>query len=288
MSTQVPKKNLTSLDIRESKGKQRLAMVTAYDFSSAMFADAAGVDMLLVGDSLGMVMLGQKDTLAVTVDNMVHHCKAVAAAEPRALIVCDMPFLSYEDSVPSALRNAARLMAEGGARAVKVEGAMHILPQIQAFVAAGIPVMGHLGLTPQRMASLGGFKVQGKSATAAKIILDEALALEAAGCFSLVLECVPAQLATLISQRLHIPTIGIGAGAGCDGQVLVYHDMLGLNPRYVPKFVKKYANLGEEITCALSAYVEEVQKGIFPQKEQGFTLSAEEAEQLQMLCEEKK
>ncbi len=283
MSSQVKNSSLTSVDIRALKNTRCISMVTAYDFPSTVFADRAGVDMLLVGDSLGMVMLGQDDTLKVHMDMMVHHCQAVAMAKPKALIVCDMPFMSYEASVQEALHNGARLMAEGGARAVKLEGASHILPQVRALIAAGIPVMGHIGLTPQRMASLGGFKVQGRSVQAAKILVEEALALEDAGCFSLVLECVPKEVAAIITKKLHIPTIGIGAGNACDGQVLVYHDMLGLNPRQTPKFVKKYADLGEEVTKAMRAYVQDVQQGHFPQEEHSFHLHEEEIQEFKKL-----
>ncbi len=290
MSTPPTQGLLSSLHIRESKGHKKLAMLTAYDYPSALLADTAGVDMLLVGDSLGMVVLGQDDTLNVTVDIMVHHCKAVAHAqkrpEARALIVCDMPFLSYEDSVQSALRNAGRLMAEGGARAVKLEGSFAILPQIKALIAAGIPVMGHIGLTPQRVSTLGGYKVQGRTAKAAAQLLEEAKALEEAGCFSIILECVPHQVANIITQTISIPTIGIGAGKDCDGQVLVFHDMLGINPKHTPKFVKKYANIAEQMQSAIHSYVTEVKQNTFPYEEHQFSLKEEEFSHLQKLLKD--
>ncbi len=291
MSTQAKHNALSSLHIRQYKGQKKIAMLTAYDYPSAVLADRAGVDILLVGDSLGMVVLGHEDTLPVTMDMMLHHCRAVAHAqkrpEARALVVCDMPFLSYEKSVKSALKNAGKLMTQGGARAVKLEGAFTILPQIQALVAAGIPVMGHIGLTPQRVSTLGGYKVQGRTAKAANLLLKEAKALEEAGCFSLVLECVPKEVAASITKELSIPTIGIGAGAGCDGQVLVFHDMLGLNTQRTPKFVKKYAQLTDTITQAIGQYVHEVEEGHFPQQEQTFSLQEDELALWQQYMEKK-
>ncbi len=285
MSSQEKSCLLTSLHIRQSKGQKKIVMLTAYDYPSALLADQAGVDILLVGDSLGMVVLGQPDTLTVTMDMMVHHCRAVALAQKRpgakALVVCDMPFLSYEESPQSALRNAGRLMAEGGARAVKLEGCFEIIPQIRALIAAGIPVMGHIGLTPQRVSTLGGYKVQGRSAEAATLLLQQAQALEEAGCFSLVLECVPQEVAALITQKISIPTIGIGAGKECDGQVLVFHDMLGINTGHTPKFVQKYANLADTMRHAIEAYVQDVQQGNFPQAEHTFSLEEEEKKALQ-------
>ncbi len=291
MSTQAKQNALSSLHIRQYKGQKKIAMLTAYDYPSAVLADRAGVDILLVGDSLGMVVLGQEDTLPVTMDMMLHHCRAVAYAqkrsEARALVVCDMPFLSYEKSVKSALKNAGKLMTQGGARAVKLEGAFAILPQIQALVAAGIPVMGHIGLTPQRVSTLGGYKVQGRTAQAASLLLKEAKALEDAGCFSLVLECVPEEVAASITKELSIPTIGIGAGAHCDGQVLVFHDMLGLNTQRTPKFVKKYAHIADTITEAIGQYVHEVEEGHFPQQEQTFSLQEDELTLWQQYMEKK-
>lgn len=286
MSSPIPVTFLTSLHIRQTKGQRKLVMITAYDCSSAALADAAGVDMLLVGDSLGMTMLGRQDTLSVTVDEMVHHSRAVSAVHPHALVVSDMPFLSYEESVTAALRNAGRLMREGGARAVKLEGGRAILPQVRALTEAGIPVMGHLGLTPQRVALLGGFKVQGKSAQAAALLLEDALALQDAGCFALVLECVPAEVAGALTRLLDIPTIGIGAGADCDGQVLVYHDLLGLFQGHTPKFVKQYAAVGKTITDAVRRYAVDVREGDFPAAEHSFTMPDEERKHLKDVLEE--
>ena len=257
---------VTSLHMRQAKGQRKLVMITAYDYPSALLADAAGVDMLLVGDSLGMTMLGHKDTLGVTMEHMIHHTRAVCAAQPAALVVADMPFLSYESGPGDALRNAGRLMAEGGARAVKLEGRHEA--QVRAMVNAGIPVMGHVGLTPQRVATLGGFRMQGRTAEAARTLLEESLALQDAGCFALVLECVPAEVAALLTQKLEIPTIGIGAGPDCDGQVLVFQDALGITQGHCPRFVKRYADIGRDITQAVAAYAEDVRSGGFPGPEQ--------------------
>lgn len=273
--------HLTSLHIRQAKNQRKLVMLTAYDYPSALLADAAGLDMLLVGDSLGMTMLGQGDTLGVTMEHMIHHSRAVSAARSRALVVCDMPFMSYESDPKTAVRNAGRLMAEGGARAVKLEGAW--LPQVRAMVAAGIPVMGHLGLTPQHVAALGGFRVQGRTAQAARKLLEDSLALQEAGCFSLVLECVPQEVAAHVTAALEIPTIGIGAGAQCDGQVLVYHDVLGLTAGHTPRFVKQYAALGAQITEAVAQYASDVRDGVFPAEAQSFTLAPEEREEVDAL-----
>lgn len=268
---------LTSLHISQSKGQHRLAMLTAYDAPSAALLDKAGVDMVLVGDSLGMAVLGRKDTLSVTMDEMIHHCRAVSSAVQHALVVGDMPFLSYEGGPECALRNAGRLMAEGGVRAVKLEGGTHVLPQVRALVTAGIPVMGHLGLTPQRCAVLGGFKVQGKSAAAARLLYQEALALQEAGCFALVIECVPREVARELTESLSIPTIGIGAGPDCDGQVLVFHDLLGLTQGHSPRFVKRYADLSGIILEAVDSYITEVRTGTFPADEHSFHLPPDEA-----------
>ncbi len=270
----------TSQTIRACKGEKKIVMLTAYDYPSAIIAAKAGVDILLVGDSLGMTVLGNDDTLSVTMDMMMHHCAAVSLAQKHskspALVVCDMPFLSYEVSVEAALQNAGRLMSQGGARAVKLEGGFEILPQVDALVSAGIPVMGHLGLTPQRVATLGGYKVQGKSPEQADYLLNAALALQEAGCFSLVLECVPSEVAEHITKEIVIPTIGIGAGAACDGQVLVFHDMLGFNSAHVPKFVKKYADLNEVIHKAVQNYAHDVRFGQFPEPEHSFFLENNE------------
>lgn len=249
---------------------RKLAVLTAYDYSVAKLMDASGVDGILVGDSLGMVALGHKDTLSVTMEDMLHHSKAVARAVESALLVVDMPFMSYQTSVYDALCNGGRLVKEGGAHAVKLEGGSHVCPQIEALVRASIPVMGHLGLTPQSVNAFGGFKVQGRDENAARTLLADARAVEAAGAFALVLECIPAPLAELVSRSLSIPTIGIGAGAGCDGQVLVYQDMLGMFADFTPKFVKRYAECGEQMRSAFAAYARDVREGTFPAPEHTF------------------
>lgn len=272
---------VSALDVRRAKRGRKLVMITAYDAPTAALADAAGVDMLLVGDSVGMAVLGRRDTLSVTMEEMLHHCRAVSAAGTGALVVGDMPFMSYESGRQAALANAGRLMAEGGVRAVKLEGGAAVASQIRALTSAGIPVMGHVGLTPQRMAALGGFKVQGKTAKSAAQVLRDALAVQEAGCFAVVLECLPSAVAAEITARLEIPTIGIGAGAGCDGQVLVFHDALGLNQGHCPKFVKKYADLSSVITEALGAYAGEVREGAFPDAARGFSLPEEEQAHLE-------
>lgn len=269
-------KPLTAPDIAGRKGGERLAMLTAYDYPTAQALDQAGADMLLVGDSLAMVVLGHPDTLSVTMDEMVHHTKAVSRATRHALVVGDLPFLSYQAGVEQAVLAAGRLVQEGGARAVKLEGAGY-LREVEAMVRAGIPVMGHVGLTPQLIAGLGGFKVQGKTADAAARLVREAKALEAAGCFSIVLEAVPSLVAKEITSRLSIPTIGIGAGPHCDGQVLVIHDVLGLFERFTPKFVKRYADLGSLVQEAAGRYMYEVRQGSFPAEEHGFGMDAQEA-----------
>jgi 3-methyl-2-oxobutanoate hydroxymethyltransferase len=262
---------LSIRDIRDLKDrKEPIAMVTAYDATFARHLDAAGADMLLVGDSLGMVIQGHDSTLPVTMDDMVYHTRAVARGSQRALVVADMPFMSYQPSLELAMRNAARLLAEGSAQAVKVEGASGVLATTRALVEAGIPVVGHLGLTPQSIHTLGGFRVQGRSEQAAARLIEDALALEEAGAFALVLETIPAELAANITERLAIPTIGIGAGVGCDGQVLVSYDLLGLFDRISPKFVKQYANLGDATRDAVRAYVGEVKARTFPTEAHAF------------------
>ena len=269
-------KPLTAPDIAGRKGGERLAVLTAYDYPTALALDQAGADMLLVGDSLAMVVLGHPDTLSVTLDEMVHHTKAVSRATRHALVVGDLPFLSYQAGVEQAVLAAGRLVQEGGARAVKLEGAGY-LREVEAMVRAGIPVMGHVGLTPQFIAGLGGFKVQGKTAEAAARLVREAKALEAAGCFSIVLEAVPSVVAREITSRVSVPTIGIGAGPHCDGQVLVIHDILGLFERFTPKFVKRYADLGNLMQEAAGRYMYEVRQGTFPADEHGFGMDAQEA-----------
>jgi 3-methyl-2-oxobutanoate hydroxymethyltransferase len=246
------------------KSQQRIGMITAYDFPSAKIADAAGSDIILVGDSLGMVVLGYADTLSVTVDDMLHHLRAVVRGASRALIVGDMPYLSYHVSVEESVRNAGRFV-QAGAHAVKIEGGRPSrIKVVEAIIDAEIPVMGHIGLTPQSVNAFGGFKLQGKGVDDARRLVDEAVALEQAGCFSLVLECVPAELAAFITERISIPTIGIGAGPACDGQVLVYHDLLGLYDGHKPKFVRRYAQLGDDMRAAIAHYLDDVREGRFP------------------------
>ncbi len=269
-------KKITAPDVAASKGERKLAMVTAYDYSSAILADKAGVDMILVGDSLAMVVLGHEDTLSVTMDEMLHHVKAVSRAATRALVVADMPFLSFQTGVEPAIMNAGRFLKEGRAQAVKVEGASEVVPQIEAMVKAGIPVMGHLGLTPQHMAAMGGFKVQSKTAKAAALLIEEARRVADAGAFAIVLEAIPPQVAEKAASVLPVPVIGIGAGPGCDGQVLVYHDILGLFDRFRPRFVKQYADAGTFIQEALTRYVSDVKKGVFPGPEHCFSMDARE------------
>ena len=262
----------TVVTFRESKGQEKLVMLTAYDYSTARVMDMAGVDALLVGDSLGMVMLGYPDTLSVTVDDMVRHCAAVARGTQKALVVCDMPYMSYHVSVEETVRNAARLMIEGRAQAVKLEGGAEFAAEVRALTRASIPVMGHLGLTPQSVNAFGGFKVQGKTMAAAQKLLDDARALQEAGAFALVLECVPAPLAERVTQALAIPVIGIGAGAGCDGQVLVWQDMTGMTLSHLPRFVKRFGEVGASLRSAVEAYAREVRAGAFPTDDHGYPL----------------
>ena len=273
------KKN-TVLTFKQAKaGGEKLTMLTAYDYTTARLVDEAGVNSILVGDSLGNVILGYEDTLSVTVEDMIHHSAAVARAAKNALVICDMPFMSYEVSVEEALKNAGRLMKEGRANAVKLEGGAEYAPQIRAMVNAGIPVCGHLGLTPQSVNVFGGNKVQGKSEEAAKKLINDAKALEEAGAFAVVLECVPAALAAIVTKKIGIPTIGIGAGADCDGQVLVYQDMLAMSG-FCPKFCKQYASVGEIMTNAFKQYIEEVQCGVFPAEENTFSINKDVIEKL--------
>ena len=273
-------KKLTIPDIKKRKNATPIAEVTAYDYPWARLADQAGMDIVLVGDSLGMVVLGYTDTVSVTMEEMIHHTRAVVRGVEHALVVTDMPFGSCSSSIPAAIDNAVRILKEGRADAVKVEGGVAMATTVAAMVAAGIPVQGHIGLTPQTATSLGGFKVQGKSAQAAHQLIDDALALEAAGCFSIVLEAIPAPLAEHITGRLAIPTIGIGAGPDCDGQVLVIHDLVGLYDRFTPKFVKQYARINEPVGEALRQYREEVQNRTFPTAAHSFTMKAEEMDRL--------
>ncbi len=276
-------KKLTIPDIRNRKNDTPIAELTAYDYPWAKVADTAGIDVVLVGDSLGMVVLGYPDTVSVTMEEMIHHTKAVVRGVQRALVVTDMPFGSYNSSIPAAINNATRLLKEGRADAVKLEGGVSMAGTVAAIVNAGIPVQGHIGLTPQTATSLGGFKVQGKSAQAAKQLLDDAKALEDAGCFSIVLEAIPSPLAEKITQAISIPTIGIGAGAACDGQVLVIHDLVGLYDRFTPKFVKQYTKINEPILEALRQYKAEVENRTFPTEAHSFTMKSEELDKLLQL-----
>ena len=262
----------TSVTFKDAKAKgQKLSMLTAYDYTTAKLVDEAGIDAILVGDSLGMVMLGYEDTLSVTMEDMIHHSAAVARGAKHALLITDMPFMSYQSSVYDAVVNAGRLVKEGHAQAVKLEGGLEFCEHIKAIVKASIPVCGHLGLTPQSVNAFGGFKVQGKGEEAAQRILNEARALEEAGAFAIVLECVPKALAQKITES-SIPTIGIGAGAGCDGQVLVYQDMLAMYSDMAPKFARQYAQIGSQMKEAFAAYKKEVADGVFPAAEHTFKM----------------
>ena len=263
------KNTVTTFRKAKEEGR-RLSMLTAYDYSTAQLMDEAGIEGLLVGDSLGMTMLGYDDTLPVTMDDMVHHARAVARGAREALVVADMPFMSYHLSPAQAVENAGRLVKEGGAQAVKLEGGAQFCAEVEAIVRASVPVMGHIGLTPQSINAFGGFKVQGKSAEAAQRIVDDARALEAAGAFSIVLECIPAKLAEIVTAAVSVPTIGIGSGAGCDGQILVYQDMLGMYADLAPKFAKRFAEAGQLMTQAFEDYRAEVQARSFPSPEHAF------------------
>lgn len=273
------KNTVRTFQMAKEKG-EKLTMLTAYDYSTAKLMDEAGINAILVGDSLGNTMLGYEDTISVTMEDMIHHGAAVARGTTNTMVVVDMPFMSYQISVEEALRNAGRLMKEAGAGAVKLEGGKEVCPQIRAMVQAGIPVCAHVGLTPQHINAFGGFKVQGKSEEAAAKVLEDALAVQEAGAFAVVLEAVPAKLATLITEKLDIPTIGIGAGNQCDGQVLVYQDMLGMFSDFTPKFVKKFAEVGEVMKEAFAAYKKEVAEGSFPAKEHTFAIDDEIIEKL--------
>lgn len=271
----------TILDFKKAKeNNERISMLTAYDYSSAKLIDEAGIDAILIGDSLGMVSLGYEDTLSVTMEDMIHHTKAVARATKNALVVADLPFMSYQTSVYDAVYNAGRLIKEGRAHAVKLEGGIEMCDRIEAIVKSSIPVMAHIGLTPQSVNALGGFKVQGKDEKAAKVLIEAAKAVEKAGAFAVVLECVPAKLAEIVTKELNIPTIGIGAGAQCDGQVLVYQDMIGMFSGFTPKFVKKYANIGDMMKEAFEEYNKEVKNGSFPSQEHTFKISEDVIEKL--------
>lgn len=271
----------TVVTFQQAKEKgEKLTMLTAYDYSTAKLIDEAGVNSILVGDSLGNVVLGYEDTVSVTMEDMIHHGAAVARGVQNALVIIDMPFMSYQTSCYDALVNAGRLMKEGRANAVKLEGGAEVCPQIKAIVDAGIPVCAHIGLTPQSINAFGGFKVQGKSEAAAKKLLNDAKAVEQAGAFAVVLEGVPKKLADLITEQLAIPTIGIGAGGGCDGQVLVYQDMLGMFSDFTPKFVKRFANVGDVMKEAFRSYIADVQNGAFPSEEHTYSVDDSVIEKL--------
>lgn len=271
----------TVITFKEAKNKgEKLTMLTAYDYSMAKLIDNSGINGILVGDSVGMVCLGYGDTISVTMEDMIHHTKAVSRGVKNALVVADMPFMSYQTSVYDALVNAGRLMKEGRAHAVKLEGGVEVCDKIEAIVKASIPVMAHIGLTPQSVNAIGGFKVQGKSEEAAKSLIEAAKAVEKAGAFAVVLECVPAKLAAIIKEEISIPTIGIGAGVECDGQILVYQDMLGMFNDFTPKFVKKFANVGEAMTEAFKQYIKEVEESVFPGPDHGFKISEEVIQKL--------
>ncbi|HEX9432278.1 MAG TPA: 3-methyl-2-oxobutanoate hydroxymethyltransferase [Burkholderiales bacterium] len=263
-------KKPTVLELRRSKSA-RLAMLTAYDFPTAKLVAEAGIELILVGDSLGMVVLGYDSTVPVTMDDMVHHTRAARRGAPQAFLIADLPFLSY-GTVDTALASAARLMKQAGADSVKLEGGVEVVPIVEALVRAGVPVLGHVGLTPQTASALGGYRLQGKDEETARRVLDGAQALEAAGCWGVVLELVPASLAQLVTERVTIPTIGIGAGVHCDGQVLVFHDLVGLFSGFTPTFVKRYTEAGEAMRNAVARYAEEVRSGAFPSESHSFAI----------------
>ncbi len=281
-SSSEERKKITTRLIQAMKARHEpISMLTAYDYPTAVVMDESGIEIILVGDSLGMVELGYESTLPVTMDDMIHHCQAVARGAKYALLVGDMPFMSYQTAVADAVRNAGRFLQEAGMNAVKLEGGSERADTVRAIVSAGIPVMGHLGLTPQSIHKFGGYRPQGRDAQAAHKLLEDAQTLQEAGCFSLVLESIPGRLAELVSQCLEIPTLGIGAGVGCDGQVLVTHDMLGLFERFTPKFVKQYAHLAGEMRSAFSAYKADVKGKTFPAAEHTVEMTDEEWHNLQ-------
>ncbi len=273
------KKTVRTFQMAKEEGR-KITMLTAYDYSTARLMDEAGIDAILVGDSLGNTILGYEDTVSVTMEDMIHHSAAVSRGTVNTMVVVDMPFMSFQTSEYDALVNAGRLMKEGRAAAVKLEGGKMVCPQIKAVTGAGIPVMAHLGLTPQSVNALGGNRVQGKSEEAAKKLIEDAYAVQDAGAFAVVLECIPAKLATLITDKLDIPTIGIGAGNGCDGQILVYQDMLGMFSDYVPKFAKKFADVGAIMKSAFADYIKEVSDGTYPAEEHIFKIDDDILEKL--------
>ena len=270
-------KKVTIFDLQAKKQRgEPITMLTAYDYPTALLVERAGIDIILVGDSLGMVVLGYEGTVPVTMDEMIHHAKAVRRGASSPFLIGDMPFMSYQAGVSQAVANAGRFLQEAGMDAIKLEGGRGMVPTIKAIINAGIPVMGHIGLTPQSASMLGGFKVQGRDAASARAILDDALALEEAGCFAILLEAIPDRLGKAITERVSIPTIGIGAGPHCDGQVLIFHDLVGLFEGFKPKFVKQYADLFAEIGQALERFREDVEGGIFPAPEHCYTMADEE------------
>lgn len=273
-------KNTVNTILQQKHEGKKITMLTCYDYSTAKLMEEAGVNTILVGDSLGNTILGYEDTIQVTMEDMIHHCAAVSRGIKNILLVCDMPFMSYQTSVYDAVVNAGRLMKEGHANMVKLEGGVEVVPQIEAIVKASIPVCAHIGLTPQSINAFGGFKIQGKTEAAARKLIEDAKAVQKAGAIMVVLEGVPAKLATKITEMLDIPTIGIGAGAGCDGQVLVYQDMLGMFSDYVPKFVRQFANVGEVMKNAFKEYIEEVQNGNFPAEEHTYKIDDDIIEKL--------
>jgi 3-methyl-2-oxobutanoate hydroxymethyltransferase len=272
-------KKITVLSLKEKAEKgEPITMLTAYDYPTGLLVDQAGIDIILVGDSLAMVVLGHENTVSVTMEEMLHHCKAVARGAKKPLLVGDMPFMSYQVDPLEAIRNAGRFLKEGGMDVIKLEGGKDMAPTVKAIVEAGIPVMGHIGLTPQTISKLGGYRVQGKDVAAAQALIEDAVALEGAGAFSLILEAIPSTVAKLITERVKIPTIGIGAGPDCNGQVLITHDLIGLFDRFVPKFVKQYAQTFSTVLEALETFREEVIAGTFPAPEHCYGMS-QEAEQ---------
>lgn len=273
-------KNTVLTFAKAKKENTKISMLTAYDYSTAKLMNDAGINSILVGDSLGNVVLGYEDTISVTMEDMIHHTAAVSRGAKDALVIADMPFMSYQTSVYDAVVNAGRLMKEGRANAVKLEGGKEVCPQIKAIVDAGIPVCAHIGLTPQSVNAFGGHRVQGKTEAAAKKLIEDALAVQQAGAFAVVIEAVPEKLATLVTEKLDIVTIGIGAGKGCDGQVLVYQDMLGMFSDFTPKFVKRYANIGEMMTEAFKKYDDEVKNTAFPSAEHTYKIDDEVIEKL--------
>lgn len=275
-------KRVTVPDVIAAKGNRKLTEMTAYDHPTALWVDESGIDMILVGDSLAMVVLGHDDTLSVGMEEMLHHTRAVARSAKNALVIGDMPFLSYHASIEQAVLNAGRFIKEARAQAVKLEGGRRVVPQVKAIVDAQIPVQGHIGLTPQSLAQFGGFKVQGRTAEAAKVLIEDAQALAEAGCFSIVLEGIPAPIAAMITEAVPIPTIGIGAGPDCDGQVLVIHDLLGLFERFTPRFVKQYVKLAPSIKNALATFKDEVERGVFPAPEHTFAMDEQEVSKVKV------